>query len=153
MTRQTKKARGAMGKKQQEARHFDFSGHIGHFPHLYLSQGFHQINFIWRCMSSQQDGDENYLKDRFFVPWCDWERDPSHVTLRFLSLPLWSVFWCNLSSLAEGWAPCGFVWDKLGFGITVKFDTFMDLDTNINQSIILYWYSPYSQITICLIGL
>ena len=38
MTRQTKKVRGAIGKKQQEARHFDFSGHIGHFPYFYFDE-------------------------------------------------------------------------------------------------------------------
>ena len=35
------------------------------FTLTYLSPGFHQINFILRWVSSQQDGDINYLEFQF----------------------------------------------------------------------------------------
>ena len=36
MTRQTKKSLGAIGKTQQEACYFAFSGHFGHIPHFFF---------------------------------------------------------------------------------------------------------------------
>ena len=63
VTRHTKKSQGALWKSQQEVRHFAFSGHFGHIQHvftlMYLSQGFHQISFKFRWVSSKQDGDQN----------------------------------------------------------------------------------------------
>ena len=58
----------------KEVRHFGFSGHFGHIPHFYfdvLVPGLSSDQLQLLGMSSQEDGHENYLKDRFSVTPCD----------------------------------------------------------------------------------
>ena len=74
VTRQTEKPQGALWKSQQEVRHFAFSGHFGHIQHFYfdvLVPGLSSDQLKILMSHTKQDGDQNYLKDRFSVTRCD----------------------------------------------------------------------------------